>query len=957
MCKTCVRNIAFVIFLICLTSLVSAQFVDFGRNKVQYNDFEWRVMSTPHFKIYYYKNAREMAEHGAYFAEESYKILQQKFTHSLIDTVPIIFYSSPIHFKQTNTTPGLIPDGVGGFFEFIKGRVVIPFDGSLGNFKHVIRHELTHVFMTNKLSLQLKSHGTSTSRRPPLWFTEGLAEFFSTEWDTQADMFMCDAVLNDYIVGLDNWEKFYGTFYMYKLGQLVLEFISEKYGGQTVFEILENFWYNSNFSDVLEFTIGKSYSEFDEEFLPFIREKYFKDTLDYSKPSKVSKEIYTKSFAHKPVYTEINGIPKIYFIGNKYGYTSIFSINKNGNETEEVVLEGESSDEFESFHFFRTGLDISKDGKLAFVTQKGERDAIHIMDLNSHEVEIDYSFNSVVGIGTPTWSPDGKRLAFQVMEETGKNDIYILERESNSVTRLTNDFYDDRDPDFSPDGNYIVFSSDRTPFGNDNRYNLFLYDLRNDEILQLTNGDFTDYSPQFSPKGNKIVFTSDRGGKQNIWLIDLFPENGLKSERDLIRYDLLFTKGTEFITKRISRFVTAAYDPKWVEDDALVFSVFENASMNLRFIDSVEFRFENSTIEGNNDFHAKEVWEPGKITASKNISVQKYKKEFSLDIATTSLTTDPVFGSNAGGVLSMSDMLGNERYYFLVFNNSNTGDEFWKSFNIAISKFSAEERLNHAYGIYHLSGRRYDLRENDFSYYERMYGAYFAFSYPLSFFRRIQTSTSLSQSVKYLDITDYRRSLLLSNYISYVKDNSIWNYTGPIDGERLNVTLGYTTDIQNSNVNYYSILADYRRYIRLSKALTLAMRGQFFMNEGTNPRRFFLGGSWSLRGWPLNSIRGTKLWQSNIELRFPILEPTSFKTPMGFDFPVPPVRGAVFFDAGNVWDNSDNYGFTRGSIGAGLRFNLFGIVVLRYDLGKRIENNFSSFQGDIFHQVLFGWDF
>lgn len=138
-----------------------------------------------------------------------------------------------------------------------------------------------------------------------------------------------------------------------------------------------------------------------------------------------------------------------------------------------------------------------------------------------------------------------------------------------------------------------------------------------------------------------------------------------------------------------------------------------------------------------------------------------------------------------------------------------------------------------------MSGRRYDLRENDFSYYERMYGAYFAFSYPLSFFRRIQTSTSLSQSVKYLDITDYRRSLLLSNYISYVKDNSIWNYTGPVDGERLNVTLGYTTDIQNSNVNYYSILADYRRYIRLSKALTLAMRGQFFYERGHKPETFF----------------------------------------------------------------------------------------------------------------------
>ncbi len=111
-------------------------------------------------------------------------------------------------------------------------------------------------------------------------------------------------------------------------------------------------------------------------------------------------------------------------------------------------------------------------------------------------------------------------------------------------------------------------------------------------------------------------------------------------------------------------------------------------------------------------------------------------------------------------------------------------------------------------------------------------------SYPLSFFKRIETSTSLSQSVKEIDIVDSRRSLLLSNTISYVKDNSLWGITGPMDGERYNVTLGYTTDIENSNENYYSILLDYRKYFRVSRPVALALRGQFLMNEGKNPRRF-----------------------------------------------------------------------------------------------------------------------
>ena len=113
------------IFLVLIIYFISfentkSQFVNFGRNKVQYSDFEWNILQTEHFQIYFYKEARELAEIGANYAEESYTILQQKFNHSLGDTVPIIFYSSPLHFKQTNTTPGFIPDGVGGFFEFIK---------------------------------------------------------------------------------------------------------------------------------------------------------------------------------------------------------------------------------------------------------------------------------------------------------------------------------------------------------------------------------------------------------------------------------------------------------------------------------------------------------------------------------------------------------------------------------------------------------------------------------------------------------------------------------------------------------------------------------------------------------------------------------------------------------------------------------------------------------------------
>lgn len=925
------------IFTILITVPAGAQFVDFGRNKVQYSDFDWKVLSTEHFQIFYYSEEKELAEQGAYFAEESYKYLQQKFRHSLVDTVPLIFYSSPMHFKQTNTTPGIIPEGVGGFFEFIKGRVVIPYDGSLFNFKHVIRHELTHVFMTSKVYNVIKTHGKITDYSPPLWFTEGLAEFCSSTWDAQAEMVIKDAVLNGYMVGLNNWEYVYGSYFMYKLGQRALMYISEKYGDEKILELIDNMWMDDNFETVMKYTIGKEYPDFDKDFLYYLKKKYFPQLTEFDNPSQVSENIYSGGFAHKPTYFRTGNKEEIFFIGNNIGYTSIFSLRISDTVNTSVIIKGETSDEHESFHYFRTGIDISKEGLLAFVTQKGSADALYIYDLKSEKMVSDFSFKKITGIGAPAWSRDSRYIAFSGMEFSGKSDLYVFDVKEEKLTRLTNDYFDDNDPCFSPDGNYIIFSSDRSSEIDKNVYNLFSYEISSNKITQLTDSKSVLSAPNFSEDG-RLIFSSDLDGVQNIWIIDsVFSSPAMK---------------------RITNFTTGAFDAKWCGKDRIVFSTYENGMITIKIIDNVNDKIAKSNkseeIRNSVFFSGRPL---KKISTPAVFKNPKYQKRFSFDIATTSIVTDPVFGSFAGGALSLSDMLGNERYYLLLYNNSNYQTEFWKSFNIAISKISLEKRLNYAYGIYHLSGLRYDLSESDFAYFERLYGGYLSFSYPFSYFRRIETNTNLSSSQKDIDFINNRRSLLLSNSISYVKDNSLWWYTGPIDGERLNLTLGYTTDIQNSNENYFSFMFDYRKYLRLSRFSSLALRGQYFMNQGSFARRYFMGGSWSLRGWPWISMRGTKLWQTNAELRFPFLDEIDIRFPFGLDMSFPQIRGALFFDAGNCWDTKDNYDITKGSLGAGIRMNIFGIIVLRYDLGKRIEQNFTKLQSNLFHQVFFGWDF
>lgn len=65
----------------------------------------------------------QVAEIGAVFAEEVYDELKVRMNNVVTRKVPLIFYNTSNHFQQTNTTPGFIPDGVGGFLSFSKDEL------------------------------------------------------------------------------------------------------------------------------------------------------------------------------------------------------------------------------------------------------------------------------------------------------------------------------------------------------------------------------------------------------------------------------------------------------------------------------------------------------------------------------------------------------------------------------------------------------------------------------------------------------------------------------------------------------------------------------------------------------------------------------------------------------------------------------------------------------------------
>lgn len=961
----------------------------FGRNKIQYKDFDWTVLKTEHFDVYFYPEMQTLAEHGAAFAEEAYEELQNRFNFSLTNRVPIVFYSSQLHFKQTNITDGFIPDGVGGFFEFLKGRVVIPANGNLHRFRRVVRHEMVHVFTLNKLVRVYRDYRIPPDRFLPLWFTEGLAEYWSGPQDYQHEMIMRDAIYANYLVPLENIYRVSGTYVMYKEGEALCRFISEQYGEEKLLQMIENAWMDRDFRKVMEFTLREDYQLINDRWLTWLRDTYYPRLDDVDVATLDADGVAVRGFNSKPAYyRQKNGQRQVYFTGNHDGYSNLFYVDVDSlyrpQGDPRILVHGERSDEFESFHVLDSRMSISQDGRIAFVTKSGESDVIHTYDLESRTPGPVYAFDNKVAIYSPAWSPDGEKIAFVSIDNSGFIDLYVYDIGRDELLRLTNDTYDDRDPSWSPNGRQLVFSSDRTALGHSNAYNLFTYDLDHGSIDYLTFGDHHDFSPRWSADGQRVVYISTRReadgrfGGQDIYVVDADP--GVEVDPH-VALDSLGTRPVsdesagvpqQRWAHRLTSLTTAAFDPVWTDDDHILFASFENYRFSIRSLGGVDslLRYPRARESVAPPLAVAKPWEFDRLNEPTSVEKLQYKRRYGLDIAQGQISSNAVWGTSGGAVLAFSDLLGNDRLFVTLYSTSQYTNDFLRGLNINLSRVHLSGRANVGYGIYRYGGLRYDFTDPDAPlefprFWEEVYGGFGAVSFPVSMFRRVEISTSFSWDDKQIPIRRInRQALLLSNAVSLVHDNALFGMNGPVDGWRGKLTAAYTTDIAYSNVNYVTLEADLRHYLRLSRHVTFASRLLGRINHGREARLWFMGGSWDLRGYPLFDVRGKKAWFTSHELRFPLINaPSAYIPPLAI-LGVASIRGALFFDAAHTWN--DGYhdrinpifaGETIGSTGFGLRLNLFGGFVLRYDLGYRLREGLKKRDNRLFRQFFFGFDF
>ncbi|MFA7329700.1 MAG: BamA/TamA family outer membrane protein [Candidatus Delongbacteria bacterium] len=564
----------------------------FGQNKVQYGGKDWSFIQTGHFDVYYYEGGYEQAVFTAQTADSAYNLLKLDYNWELPEgeRIVIITYQSHNDFSNTNLTGSVVPESVGGFTEFYKNRVVVPFQGSWEDYRHVIHHELNHAFQLAMFYGENVLQGAI--RFPlPLWFAEGCAEYTSRGgWDREANMFMADAVVSGYLPDI----PYLGGFLAYKGGQSVFCYLEDEFGRERFAELMHKVRSSRSVERGMESTLGFGVEELSRQWKDYLRRLYWPEIQDRVRAGEFADRVTD----HLELENFINNSPAIspdgdrmVFLSDRTGYFDLYLAHITEPQKARRLLRGQQSGKFEELHWLRPGIAWSPDGeRIAFASKAGDEDELFLLDARDGSIERSWSFG-LQGLFSPAFSPDGRWVAF-VAQQEGQSDIWLLEVVSGQLRRLTSDRYSDFDPSFSPDGAQLLFTSDRgddlSRSGRDGMagksyrtlevYRAGLAGLLADSsaavpLERLTRSHYAKRTPvwvrhaaEAAGPREEIFFVSDAGGAWNLYSLDA------QARPDA---------GAPPVPERRTRMLTGVFQPSVSRQGKLLFSSFENGGYDI----------------------------------------------------------------------------------------------------------------------------------------------------------------------------------------------------------------------------------------------------------------------------------------------------------------------------------------------------------------------------------------
>ena len=508
----------------------------FGQNQVQYDRLRWKVIETEHFLVHYYPEIGDVAPDAARMAERSYARLSRLMSHQFREKKPIMLFGSTGDFAQSNVF-GDLGEGTGGVTDALRQRMAQFFTGDWSSFEHVLQHEMVHVFQFDIFSRGRAGAGLQNLAQvnPPLWFMEGLAEYFSIgDKHPWTDAWVRDAVVNGTLPSIQQMQERPDKYFPYRYGLSVWQYVGARWGDEVIGEVM-NAVPSLGIDRAFRREIGMSLDELSADWKQAMQSKYLPVVAELDRPRSFAEPLLSQRRSRS--ISSLFVAPSLSPDGKYISYIAYGSLLRGEVFPDLYLADAETgkrlarlvktttNPDFEQLRFIYSQPQFSPDGKtLAFTGQSGGRDVLYLLDVKSRKVSKRFDL-SLDQISSPSFSPDGRRIVLSGMRQ-GMSDLYTVSLDQPGYQQLTKDMHGDLQPQWSPDGRFIAFSSDRgeeTDFGilKVGKLKISVLDLETNKVSVLPNQAGLNINPQWAPDGRSIAYLTDRTGISNLFLYDL----------------------------------------------------------------------------------------------------------------------------------------------------------------------------------------------------------------------------------------------------------------------------------------------------------------------------------------------------------------------------------------------------------------------------------------------------
>jgi dipeptidyl aminopeptidase/acylaminoacyl peptidase len=946
-------------------SIADAQY--FGRNKVRYDRFDFRIIQTEHFDIYYYAQEEDAARHASRMAERWYARFSNVLEHTFLHRQPLVLYASHPHFAQTNVTPAVPGEGTGGLTERNKTRIVMPFAAGLDATDHVLGHEIAHAFQID----MVRRAGRDAFSLPG-WFIEGMAEYLSVgPDDSHTAMWLRDASAHRRLPTVEQLNQ--PRYSPYRYGQAFWTYFAGRYGDKVLARVLR-----SKVRDAvrrLEEVSGVGRDQLTTDW----HESVSADNQD--RDARVISPTRLATFARDGARLHV--APSLSPDGRYLMFMSerdrlsldLFLANGETGALIRKMVSTATDPHFDSLQYIHSSGAWDSAGKrFAMATLSGGRPVLVIVDVSQPNDRKEIPLDDLGEIYNPSWSPDGQRIVFSALKG-GLSDLFLYSFATGKVEQLTADPYADLHPAWSPDGRTIALTTDRFTSRIDDLYfgalRIGLLDIDTGVIrpLVMDQPRAKQVSPQWSPDGSGVYFISDRDGTSNVYRAEVV-SGALRQVTDV-------PGGVTGITSTSPALAVAA------RAGTLAFSVYRNG------------RYEIETLHESAALHGPLVevdHQPETLEPAGTLTGLLANSQFGLPAKTTFASTTyndrlrleavaPPFigaatGSGFGSALrasvgvSFADTLRDRQLQAAVRLGTDVDD---LALQVAYTNGAGRWDWGVAAGIVptrFVGARRAIARAQELITRETRHLLYthqwakVAAQYDLNRTQRLEFGLGVRRTglewqaiTRVIDPAEGRtisRSLdemragrpivVAETDVAFVHDTAISGPTSPVLGQRLRIGV----EPALGGLMFADVHVDARRYLMPVRPVTLAIRaehvGRYGSDAGdkrltplvatlqTRVRGYSLSsfaaeecGVAATTCSPLDELTGSRLGLLNVELRAPIFGLLTGDLNYG---PVP-IEAIAFADAGFLWTPRSGAPAERDrfrSAGAGARINVGGFV-------------------------------